>query len=45
MCVAEHLPSGLLLEEVVVEDDALVISLGGDEVALDGPALTERGTC
>lgn len=45
VCVAEHLPSGLLLEEVVVEDDALVISLGGDEVALDGPALTERGTC
>lgn len=45
VCVAEHLPSGLMLEEVVVEDDALVIDLGADDVALDGPALSERGTC
>ncbi|MDO8337823.1 MAG: DUF2993 domain-containing protein [Microcella sp.] len=45
VCIAEHLPSGLLLEEVVVEDDALVVSLGADDVALEGPALTERGTC
>ncbi|GAA1688944.1 hypothetical protein GCM10009792_06270 [Microcella alkalica] len=45
VCVAEHLPSGLLLEEVVVEDDALVIALGADDVALDGPALSQRGTC
>lgn len=45
VCVAEHLPSGLVLEEVVVEDDELVIALGADDVALGGPALSERGTC
>ncbi|KQV24727.1 MULTISPECIES: DUF2993 domain-containing protein [unclassified Microcella] len=45
VCVAEHLPSGLLLEKVDVEEDALVIALGADDVALDGPALSQRGTC
>ncbi len=45
LCVAEYLPRDLVLEEVVVEDAALVIGLGADEAVLDGEGFTQRGSC
>lgn len=45
LCVAEHLPRDLVLEEVVVEGDALVIGLGADDVPLGGEGFTQRGVC
>lgn len=45
ICVAQELPSGLTVTDVVVDGDLLVISIDGDGAALGGPALSEPGSC
>ncbi|MDP3208547.1 MAG: LmeA family phospholipid-binding protein [Rhodoglobus sp.] len=44
-CVADQLPTALVLADVTVVGSTLVLEINGDGVALGDPALSEFGTC
>ena len=45
VCVAQYVPAGLTLSDVVVEDDELVARFDIADGILSDPALQANGTC
>lgn len=45
VCVASWLPAALTVDDVVVDDDELVITIGADKAILDEAALSTLGSC
>jgi hypothetical protein len=45
VCLAELLPAVLVPTAAVIEDDTLVVTVRGDDVAIAGSSLTTKGSC